>query len=118
VILLAGLFLLLTFFFFFPFAHQKTGYNLPAKYVLHTVGPIGENPQVLESAYKTCLKVMAENGLRTLVTTRFLVSDSFYSFKQRLSVAFQLGSTVILSIKPRTLHSEQVRNKRKEEKKS
>jgi O-acetyl-ADP-ribose deacetylase (regulator of RNase III) len=47
------------------------GYNLPAKYVIHTVGPIwrgGNNneKQLLASCYKNCLKLAADNNLRTI----------------------------------------------------
>jgi O-acetyl-ADP-ribose deacetylase (regulator of RNase III) len=44
------------------------GFNLPAKYVLHTVGPIVDGPltreheQLLASCYRSCLKLAAENG--------------------------------------------------------
>ncbi|XP_064604037.1 ADP-ribose glycohydrolase MACROD2-like [Liolophura sinensis] len=47
-------------------AKMSAGYNLPAKYVIHTVGPIGENKNLLCSAYKTCLKIVKENQLRSV----------------------------------------------------
>ena len=49
------------------------GYQLPARYVLHTVGPIVDGPlrpsheQALASAYRACLDLAAETGtVRTL----------------------------------------------------
>ncbi|XP_060081575.1 ADP-ribose glycohydrolase MACROD2-like [Ylistrum balloti] len=42
------------------------GYKLPSKYVIHTVGPIGEIPQALKSCYLTCLDVMVDNKLRSI----------------------------------------------------
>ncbi|KAJ2556372.1 hypothetical protein EV175_002049 [Coemansia sp. RSA 1933] len=42
------------------------GFNLPAKYVIHTVGPIGENSGLLASAYQESLNVAAENGVRSI----------------------------------------------------
>lgn len=48
-----------------------SGGNLPAKYVIHTVGPIwrggniGES-QLLQNAYINSLKLAAENGIRTI----------------------------------------------------
>ncbi|CAG9819147.1 unnamed protein product [Phaedon cochleariae] len=42
------------------------GYKLPAKYVIHTVGPIGEKPDLLKSCYSNSLKIMQENKLHTI----------------------------------------------------
>lgn len=48
------------------------GYNLPAKHVIHTVGPIVYNGVTeslrndLKSSYKSCLELMIENNLRTI----------------------------------------------------
>ncbi len=48
-----------------------TGGNLPARYVIHTVGPIwrggdrGE-PETLASAYRSSLEVARSNGLKTV----------------------------------------------------
>ncbi|CAG8496684.1 15591_t:CDS:10 [Funneliformis mosseae] len=43
------------------------GYDLPAKYIIHTVGPIGEKPDLLQSAYIRSLEVMTENNLKSIV---------------------------------------------------
>ena len=48
------------------------GYNLPAKYVIHTVGPVwygGEQgePQLLADAYRNSLKLAAEHNLKSVV---------------------------------------------------
>lgn len=47
------------------------GYYLPAKFVIHTVGPVwngGANrePQKLASCYRRSLEVAVENGLKTI----------------------------------------------------
>lgn len=48
------------------------GFNLPAKYVLHTVGPIingevtAEDEALLASCYRCCLDLAAKNGLRSV----------------------------------------------------
>lgn len=48
------------------------GYNLPAKYILHTVGPIVEGPLTaqheaqLASCYRACLALAAEHGLESV----------------------------------------------------
>jgi O-acetyl-ADP-ribose deacetylase (regulator of RNase III) len=52
-------------------AKLTQGYRLPARSVIHTVGPIwhGGNrgePELLASCYRRSLEVAAENGLRSL----------------------------------------------------
>ena len=48
------------------------GFNLPAKYVLHTVGPIIDDEvtagdeALLASCYRSCLELAAQNGLRSV----------------------------------------------------
>lgn len=48
------------------------GYNLPAKFVLHTVGPIidwevtEEDEKLLAGCYRECLKAAAKNGLKSI----------------------------------------------------
>jgi O-acetyl-ADP-ribose deacetylase (regulator of RNase III) len=52
-------------------AKLTRGYRLPAKFVIHTVGPVwhggthGE-PELLASCYRRSIEVAAENGIRTL----------------------------------------------------
>ena len=47
-------------------------FNLPCKYVLHTVGPIiggrvtKEDEELLASCYRSCLELAAENGLESV----------------------------------------------------
>jgi len=43
------------------------GYRLPAKYIISTVGPRGEKPEILHNAYTNCLLKMKEHGLRSIV---------------------------------------------------
>ena len=53
-------------------AKLTKGYNLPAKHVLHTVGPIIDGPltgrdrELLASCYRSCLKLAEENGLKSV----------------------------------------------------
>jgi len=52
-------------------AKVTKGYNLPAEYVIHTVGPVwnggasGEHTK-LRSAYRRCFEVLHENALRSV----------------------------------------------------
>lgn len=52
-------------------ARITKGYNLPARYIIHTVGPVwqggGHNEvALLASCYAECLKIAAEKGLASL----------------------------------------------------
>jgi O-acetyl-ADP-ribose deacetylase len=52
-------------------AKLTRGYNLPAKFVIHTVGPVwhGGNrgePAKLTSCYRTALQLAANNGAKTI----------------------------------------------------
>lgn len=42
------------------------GYNLPAKHVIHTVGPVGENAALLENCYANSLRLLKEKHLRSV----------------------------------------------------
>lgn len=47
------------------------GYNLPAKFVIHTPGPVwhggkSNEPALLESCYRSCLELASENGCKTV----------------------------------------------------
>jgi O-acetyl-ADP-ribose deacetylase len=52
-------------------AKLTRGYRVPARHVIHTVGPVwhggrsGE-PALLASCYRRCIEVAAANGIRTL----------------------------------------------------
>jgi O-acetyl-ADP-ribose deacetylase (regulator of RNase III) len=52
-------------------AKITTGYNLKAKHVIHTVGPVyrrdgARAPELLASAYRRSLEVASENGLKSI----------------------------------------------------
>jgi len=59
------------------------GYNLPAKHVIHTVGPVwrgGNNgeDELLRNAYRNSLKLAAENSVKTIAFPA--ISTGVYSF--------------------------------------
>jgi O-acetyl-ADP-ribose deacetylase (regulator of RNase III) len=47
-------------------AKMTSGYKLPARHVIHTVGPRGENASELEKCYVACLQLCRKHGLRTV----------------------------------------------------
>lgn len=61
-------------------------YNLPCKYVLHTVGPIITGPlrsqdcETLASCYRSCLELAAENGLQSVAFC--CISTGVFHFPQ------------------------------------
>jgi len=64
------------------------GYKLPSRYVIHTVGPRGENPDSLKSCYENCLSLMAENGLRTIAFP--CISTGVYGYPNTKACAVAL----------------------------
>ena len=62
-------------------------YNLPCKYVIHTVGPIvggyltQEDCELLKSCYLSCLKLAEENGVDSIAFC--CISTGVFGFPQR-----------------------------------
>lgn len=77
-----------------------TGGNLPARYVIHTVGPIwhdgksGEK-ETLSEAYRNSLSLAAETGLKTIAFPA--ISTGVYGFPKELaaSVAYRTINTFL-----------------------
>ena len=47
------------------------GYRLPARFVIHTVGPVwrggeGNEPEILANCYRSALQLVLENGIKTI----------------------------------------------------
>lgn len=63
------------------------GYKLPARFVIHTVGPVydeytpDEAEKLLTSCYENSLKLAKENGLKTIAFP--LISAGVYGYPQR-----------------------------------
>lgn len=70
------------------------GYRLPAKHVIHTVGPVwhGGNlgePELLRSAYRRCFEVAHENGLRSIAFPAISCGVYGYPMDQGCRIAME-----------------------------
>jgi O-acetyl-ADP-ribose deacetylase (regulator of RNase III) len=77
-------------------AKLTRGYNLPAKYVLHTVGPVWHGGrhnehELLASCYRSCFAIAREKGLRTLAFPA--ISCGIYRFPIEQAVEIALRET-------------------------
>lgn len=73
------------------------GFNLPAKFIIHTVGPIyqqwtkEENQQYLRAAYTNALKLAVEHGCESIAFP--LISSGIYGYPKE--AALQVASSTI-----------------------
>lgn len=79
-------------------ARITKGYNLKAKYVIHTVGPIwrsGINDEtvLLRRAYANCLKIANEKSLKSIAFPN--ISTGVYGFPKKL--AAEIAVSVVKS---------------------
>jgi len=68
------------------------GYNLKAKFVIHTVGPVwrdGTNgePQLLASCYRNCLQLAVENKIQTIAFPSISTGVYGYPIMQASQIA-------------------------------
>jgi O-acetyl-ADP-ribose deacetylase (regulator of RNase III) len=74
-------------------AKISQGYGLPAKYVIHTVGPVwgggtrGED-ELLASCYRRSLEIAVENGVKTIAFP--CISTGVYGFPQERAARIAL----------------------------
>ena len=78
-------------------AVMTTGGNLPAKYVIHTVGPVYQNgksgePELLQAAYLNSLKMAEKNILKTIAFPS--ISTGVYGYPVKAAAVLALETVV------------------------
>ena len=62
-------------------AKLTAGHKLPAKYVIHTVGPRGKVPSKLQQCYENCLRLVRENDIKSVAFC--CISTGMYRYPNR-----------------------------------
>jgi O-acetyl-ADP-ribose deacetylase len=81
-------------------AKLTKGYNLPARCVIHTVGPVWHSghkgeAEVLASCYRRVLEIARENNLRTVAFPSISTGVYGYPFEQAAAIAVATVNEVI-----------------------
>ncbi len=76
-------------------AKLSPGFNLPAGYVIHTVGPVwhggnSNEPELLKNAYLNSLKIAKENKFKTIAFPN--ISTGVYGFPKRLAAEIAINT--------------------------
>ena len=87
-----------------------TGGRLPARYVIHTVGPVyrggrQHEPETLASCYRECIRIADDHGIKSLA----LPSISTGAFGYPVREAAEIAVRAIVEALPHCAHVEQVR---------
>ncbi|MBQ8161533.1 MAG: protein-ADP-ribose hydrolase [Clostridia bacterium] len=83
------------------------GYNLPCKYILHTVGPIVDGPltqeheRLLSSCYVSCLNLAAEQDIHSIAFC--CISTGVFMFPNRR--AAQIATETVMKWQKETAHT-------------
>jgi O-acetyl-ADP-ribose deacetylase (regulator of RNase III) len=85
-------------------ARITAGYRLPARHVIHTVGPVwhGGNhheAELLASCYRACFRIVAEKGLRSVAFPAISCGVYGYPIPQAVEIAVR-GTRAALAANP------------------
>lgn len=84
-------------------AKLTPGYRLPARYVIHTVGPVwrgGEynEPNLLASCYRRCMEIAAAQGMKSLAFPA--ISCGVYAYPPELATQLAVSTLEKALIEP------------------
>lgn len=71
------------------------GFNLPCRYILHTVGPIitgelrAEDEELLASCYRSCLELAEENGVKSIAFCCISTGEFHFPNRRAAEIAVQ-----------------------------
>ncbi len=76
-------------------AKMTKGYNLPARYVIHAVGPVWSGgkkseAELLEGCYRACMKIAEENNLKSIAFP--CISTGIYRFPKHPAAEIAIGT--------------------------
>ncbi|XP_030750253.1 uncharacterized protein LOC115878036 [Sitophilus oryzae] len=80
-------------------------YKLPSKYVIHTVGPVGEKPGLLKNCYDNSLKLAMQNNLRSVAFP--CISTGIYGYPNE-SAAHVAASTIRTHLEKNADHFDRI----------
>jgi len=75
------------------YAKITKGYNLPVKYVIHTVGPVwhggnSNEDQLLAGCYRKSLQLAVENGIKTIAFPSISTGVYRFPFERAAQIAY------------------------------
>jgi O-acetyl-ADP-ribose deacetylase (regulator of RNase III) len=80
-------------------ARITKGYNLPARYIIHTVGPVYRNipadRQLLASCYRSCLKLAIGNDIRSIAFPAISCGVYGYPIRDACKIAVDTTLSVL-----------------------
>lgn len=84
-------------------AKLTRGYRLPARFIIHTVGPVWRSgsqgePQLLASCYRNALRLAADNGLSSLAFPSISTGIYGYPLAQAAQIAVATVRAEIASL--------------------
>ncbi len=87
-------------------AKLTPGFRLPAKYIIHTVGPVWnggtlQEPELLASCYRRSLEIAADKGLASLAFP--CISTGIYGYPARLAAGIAVSAAREFSRVPSSL---------------